>query len=331
MEKINNNKKESILKVICYIIFIIYILCLTKIVLFKYSNLMHVIKDIFKGELSGFRSVNIIPLKSIIDFIKIISEGYFTRGFNNIIGNILVFVPLGYFLPMLFKKTEKVRYTILFSLILSLIYESLQYFLYLGSADIDDVILNLLGAFIGFIFYKIIENHTMEKVINKYYLTIIISIIGFIVAGYLAVDYFGIMFGIRNKNNAYNNDVNNINESLENDKVMISPDNEFDIWGDIISFDDESITINKTKIIDLENGAGIAISDMQNMDLKTIYLLSSTRYTVKDIYDANGEKVEIKTGAKENLKIDKHINVKGYVLEDKMYGAEIIINNYLFM
>ncbi len=330
MEKVNNSKKEKILKIICYMIFIIYLLCLTKIVLFKYNNLKQVIENILNGELNGFRSINIIPLNSIVDFIKIISEGYFARGFNNIIGNVLVFSPLGYFLPMLFKKTKKVRYTMLFSLIISLIYESLQYILYLGSADIDDVILNLLGAFIGFGFYKIIDNYAKEKLNIKYYLTIIISAIGFAIAGYLAVDYFGIMFGIRSKNNTYNNDVNNIIESLENDKVMISSDNESDIWGDIISFNEESVTINKTTVINLENGVGIAVTNTKNMDLKTIYLLSSTIYTQKDIYDVNGDKVEIKPGTKENLKVDKHINLKIYELEGNLYAREIIINNYLF-
>ena len=328
MNEIKTDKKETILKTVCYIIFILYLLCLTKIVLFKYSSSNHIIEKIFKGELNGFRSINIIPLNSIISFIKLITEGYFTRGFNNLIGNILVFSPLGYFLPMLFKKTKKLRYTILFSLIVSLIYESLQYILYLGSADIDDIILNLLGTIIGFGFYKVIENYTRGKLTIKYYLTIIISIIGFIIAGYLAVDYFGIMFGIKQTNNNYNND---ISEILDNSQVMVSEEGQFDIWGDIISFDSESVTINKTTVIDLENSASIAATNMKDMDLKEIHLLSSTKYTIKDIYDVNGDRVEIRAGSKENLKIDKHINIKGYILEDKMYANEIIINNYIFM
>ncbi len=328
MNEIKTDKKETILKTVCYIIFMLYLMCLTKIILFKYSSSIDVIENIFKGELNGFRSINIIPLNSIIDFIKIISEGYFTRGFNNIIGNIFVFVPLGYFLTMLFKKTKKLRYTILFSLIFSLIYESLQYFLYLGSADIDDIILNLLGAIIGFVFYKVIERYTREKLYIQYYFTIIISIIGFIIAGYLAIDYFGIMFGLKNTDNNYNNDISKI---LDNSQVMVSGEDEFDIWGDIISFDDESVTINKTTVIDLENNVGIAVTNTEDMDLKTVYLLSSAKYTIKDIYDVNGNKVEIKSGSKDDLKIDKHINIKGYILEDKMYANEIIINNYIFM
>lgn len=78
-----------------------------------------------------------------IEFAKMIFNGNFTRGFNNIIGNIFVFAPLGYFLPLLFSKCKRINTVILVGFIISFLFETCQYLLYLGSADIDDIILNL--------------------------------------------------------------------------------------------------------------------------------------------------------------------------------------------
>ena len=66
----------------------------------------------------------------------------------NIFGNILMFVPFG-FLGIVFTKLNN-----FWILILDFIVESLQYFTRLGVFDIDDVILNTVGAAIGFWIYR---------------------------------------------------------------------------------------------------------------------------------------------------------------------------------
>ena len=217
-------KDKSYLHVICYAIFIIYLLFLIKIVLFKYTGLVDVAKGIATRNLNGFRSINLIPLTSIIEFAKIILEGNFTRGFNNIIGNIFVFAPLGYFLPLLFNKCKRINTLILVGFIISFLFESCQYLLYLGSADIDDIILNLIGTVIGFAFYQIIIRLVKEKETIKYTVTIIFSIIGFVVAGYLAIDYFGIMFGIQNEHDL----PNDTPVSVDKSQIQVNPNDEFD-------------------------------------------------------------------------------------------------------
>ena len=250
----SNKRKNKFLKICCHIIFIIYFVLLIKIVLFKYRGLIITFDKLIAGELSGFHSFNIIPFQSIWEFKKLMFSGYFTRGFNNIVGNVFVFAPFGYFIPLLHKKCQKWKIVILAGFFVSLFFEICQYFLYLGSADIDDIILNLLGVILGFLFFKIVNRITYEKQTERYVVTIILSIIGFIVAGYLAVNYFGIMFGISNKGGQAdsNNDlpgdfIDNLQvTSISNDVS----DDEFDIWGDITSFDDSSVTINKTDIKD---------------------------------------------------------------------------------
>lgn len=302
------------------------------------------------GELDGFRSYNVIPFQSIWEFTKLMFSGYFSRGFNNIIGNIFVFAPFGYFVPLLYKKCQKAKIVILAGFCVSLVLEICQYFLYLGSADIDDIILNLLGVILGFLFFKMVKRITYKKQTVRYIATIILSIIGFIVAGYLAVNYFGIMFGISNKRDQVNSsndlpgdfidneqfavitdDVGDVTDDITGDFSDDVSDNKFDIWGHITSFDDSSITVNKIEVEDLGNGASTAVSSEQNPVLQTVYITETTKYTQKDIYDVNGDKVEIREAEKEDLEIDKYTNIKGYQSDNKFFATEIIINNFLFM
>ncbi len=193
----SNISKNKLLRVCCHIIFIIYLLFLIKIVLFKYRGLTKTVKKLIAGELSsGFRSFNIIPFQSIWEFTKLMFSGYFSRGFNNTVGNSFVFAPFGYFVPLLYKNCRKLKTVALAGFFVSLFFEICQYVLYLGSADIDDIILNVLGVTLGFLFFKGMIAITDKKETQRYVVTIILSIIGFIVAGYLAVDYFVVMFRI---------------------------------------------------------------------------------------------------------------------------------------
>ena len=322
-------KLNSILKIIIYIIFFIYLLLLIKILLFKYVNIINLVKKIFSNSLNGFRSINLIPFKSIFEFVKIMFTKNFLRGFNNIIGNVLIFAPLGYFLPLLFKKFKKLKYTILFSFGISLLFEICQYVLFLGSTDIDDIILNVCGSFVGFLFYKIISKITKNKETIKYTITIILSIIGFIVGGYFAIDYFGIMFGInKNTNNSTTN--NNYDIDLTDDKIEVNEDNMYVLNGHIEEINNNEIVINKIFTKDFENGTGIAVSDENNKILITINLLKDTEYKIKDIYDINGSKVNTRNGSFNDLKLEQNIEIKGYKLNDTLYANEITINNFLF-
>jgi glycopeptide antibiotics resistance protein len=61
-------KKNSKGRYILYTIFIIYLIVLFKIVLFKYEPLV----DIIKGDIgTSFRSANLIPFKTILEFFSI--------------------------------------------------------------------------------------------------------------------------------------------------------------------------------------------------------------------------------------------------------------------
>ena len=99
-------------------------------------------------------SNNFIPFKEIFRYK--ITSGLFMR---NVIGNIAVFIPVGYIvadvIKIVCKKTNMVI-TVIYCLLTSLSIESIQYFI--GRAfDIDDIILNFIGGILGCVLYKLIH------------------------------------------------------------------------------------------------------------------------------------------------------------------------------
>jgi glycopeptide antibiotics resistance protein len=98
------------------------------------------------------RYVTIVPFKSTINnYLKIDNNEHHElfNYYTNLIGNIVLFLPLPYFLFWL-AGIRSFRKVFLISFILSLSVEVLQFVLRKGVADIDDILLNLLGTTIGF-------------------------------------------------------------------------------------------------------------------------------------------------------------------------------------
>ena len=75
----------------------------------------------------------------------------------NLAGNVVLFIPIGYFLPRLWMKMRRF-FPFLFTCILSVcLVEVLQLLTLLGSMDIDDLILNLFGMIIGYLIFMIFK------------------------------------------------------------------------------------------------------------------------------------------------------------------------------
>jgi len=76
--------------------------------------------------------------------------------YTDLFGNIILFMPLPFFLVFIFhvKKTGK---TILIAFIISFCVELTQFIFSIGVADIDDIILNTLGAITGVAVLKLLK------------------------------------------------------------------------------------------------------------------------------------------------------------------------------
>ncbi len=71
----------------------------------------------------------------------------------NLAGNIVAFVPFGFFLPMFFKFGRNFFGCVFVSAFFSFFVESVQLATKVGAFDVDDIFLNTLGGFIGFFVY----------------------------------------------------------------------------------------------------------------------------------------------------------------------------------
>ena len=72
----------------------------------------------------------------------------------NLVGNVVLFVPLGVFLPLLWKPLGRLWRVMALTAAVIILVETAQVVTLLGRGDIDDVILNVLGAAIGYGLYR---------------------------------------------------------------------------------------------------------------------------------------------------------------------------------
>lgn len=73
--------------------------------------------------------------------------------FMQIFLNILLFVPLGFLLPMISERFRSLWLTIVTGFIFSVGIETMQYITGRGLTEVDDVINNTTGALVGYILY----------------------------------------------------------------------------------------------------------------------------------------------------------------------------------
>jgi teicoplanin resistance protein len=104
------------------------------------------------------KNINIIPLATIRDQIYLIlhETNHITvhYAYLNLFGNIIVFIPFGIFLPLLGNKTKKPGWVLFIAFAVFLAVEAVQLFSLTGRADIDDVLLNLLGCLFGYCLWR---------------------------------------------------------------------------------------------------------------------------------------------------------------------------------
>jgi len=100
------------------------------------------------------RSINIIPFSTILQYLTSSINPNIIR--TNILGNIEAFIPMGFLLPINFKKLRKFKKVLLVVFIVTFSIEVLQYITGVGASDIDDVILNVIGGILGYLIYRII-------------------------------------------------------------------------------------------------------------------------------------------------------------------------------
>lgn len=126
------------------VLFLLYFAYLSyRLFFFAYSQYFRVSGDVLH--------FNIVPFKTITAYLSRMGDENIDVWFFNLFGNVLAFMPMGFLLPLVFKKLKSPGAIVLAVLITSSVLEIIQLVAKLGTADIDDVILNTLGGFLGYL------------------------------------------------------------------------------------------------------------------------------------------------------------------------------------
>ena len=155
---VKSDKKIYIHKELLTYLFGIYIMCLFTVVTYQdvesYGN-------------------NFTPFKEMLRYT--LGSNLFIK---NVIGNMVMFMPYGFFTGY-FLKINKVSVVLLLSMLVSTSIEIIQG--YIGRVfDIDDIILNVIGSIIGFLIYKLfnkIKDRLPKILRNTIFYSIIILIL----------------------------------------------------------------------------------------------------------------------------------------------------------
>ncbi len=169
-----NHEKFVFYKEFMNLVFVVYALLLFKL--------------LTNTELNTSSGLNLVPFKEILRY-EVGTYGFYF----NVIGNILLFVPFGYFVSS-YVKASKVSHILFISVITSTTVELVQH--YIGrSFDVDDILLNVVGAIIGFLLY--IGFTAIKKHLPRFFRSDLFYNIICIVLFVLAFLYYLKVMGIR--------------------------------------------------------------------------------------------------------------------------------------
>ena len=133
------------------ILFIAYLYCVFNLTLGYLPDMItHLIRSPEDYVLIEKR-LNLIPIVEMINFALYPNPNIHHSQFVfNVGGNIVMFMPFGFFLPLLWKRWSTMKRTVFVGLCTSVCIEFIQYWIG-GTTDIDDVITNVAGVFLGFL------------------------------------------------------------------------------------------------------------------------------------------------------------------------------------
>lgn len=145
-------------------VFVLYIIALLSQTIMPSFNIG---RDSLTGEIffqlnleNPNASVNVIPFNTIKGFIHSNNnvDSWEQVSALNILANILFFLPLGFFVPILWKRFDSLKSIVLFGWGGTFAVEFIQYFIG-RSSDIDDIILNVISIVVGYGIYSVLKSN----------------------------------------------------------------------------------------------------------------------------------------------------------------------------
>ena len=144
------------------ILFTFYIAVLLYILFARYGDKVSLSIADLTNRLST--SVNMKAFHTIDSYLRALENGNVSMTVvrNNLLGNFLLFMPYPLFISA-FSKWKNTIWIIFLTVITVTAVEVLQFLTGLGSLDVDDLILNVSGAFLAYVILKPRYNNTNEK------------------------------------------------------------------------------------------------------------------------------------------------------------------------
>ena len=102
------------------------------------------------------QNINLVPFRTIGRYIDRLynSAGKLNhQAVINLGGNVIMFIPLGFLLPFVSDRAKGLKNCFVMTFVLLMLVETVQLSTLLGSFDIDDLLLNMIGIFMGWMAY----------------------------------------------------------------------------------------------------------------------------------------------------------------------------------
>ena len=101
-------------------------------------------------------AVNLVPFKTIVELLERNAQRSINPDtvYNNAVGNFLLFLPMGIYLPSMFIQKRRIGGLLKTVFLTVLLVETAQLLLRIGSFDVDDILLNVSGAAAGFAVWR---------------------------------------------------------------------------------------------------------------------------------------------------------------------------------
>lgn len=142
-------------RIVCKVIFVAYLALLVYFLFFAEMLGRNAVMQDFRYNLEPFREIR--------RFVRYAQQLGFVTVFLNLVGNVLIFIPFGYFTGLFQRGRVSFIQGVLWSFDLTMAVELLQLVTKAGCFDVDDLMLNTLGGAIGILLYKIQRAFSRKK------------------------------------------------------------------------------------------------------------------------------------------------------------------------
>ena len=184
---------------ICYVVIVIGATFFSRMPSETYNDKMNL--NLFSSYVEAYHDIGVVLLNNVL--------------LRNLILNIMLFIPLGFLLPLYSDKLKKMYIVVPIGLLATLTIEFTQHFNDYGTFEIDDALNNTIGTLLGYcifmIFYRLKNKESLKKIIG--YIIPIIAIVG-VFAGML-IGHNNQEFGNFDFENNYTIDMSNVKVQSE--------------------------------------------------------------------------------------------------------------------